>query len=792
MIKRIKAIENVGTFSNFKDGGTIQFEPLTFIYGLNSYGKSTLTDVFRSLSTQDPTILHNRKTIPSKYSNRQNIKISYQNVLEEKNISFEQNNWQLNDFEYDLQIFDSRFIDDNVFTGLNITRDNKLKITDFILGEENVKIALEIENLKKEKRILTGDQTRLKERNNEAISEYNISIVDFFRIKVDSDREDIETKIETLTNQKIKLLEKIKNADLIINKKEPLQTKPELEFIKFFEQINLLLKKSFAEINEQAFSKLSNHIESNFQKRDNEEEKWIKKGLFDYLKTTELKTSDCPFCGQRIEDFELIELYKKCFDESFQEFEENIKKELKTTINQIIEYNNSLTLNFKDNIIIFKEYLPIIDKQDYRQGLDVLELISKKLEKTFRNLKSVLNESISELKTIIEKKNKKPYEALPEYDYLNLLESNNDFIEVQENYFSKESDLIQKIRNFKLSLKNKEIKNRLEKTTAAVSKYKLQLLRLANDPVFQKLIEIKPQIKGYENDINMKTIELENSQKVFLQDYFGFISLFFRKFGSENFQIIKSISKTGYKPVISIHLKYKNEKISDKNISYVLSDSERRALALSIFWAKLITKTKTEKENTIIVLDDPAISFDDNRMLKTAGEIFNICNDFRQIIILTHYEKFLRKILKINNNTYRHKLLKINRNQNTSFLEEVKDEFIILTEHEKTFNKIATFISREHNEDISKILRPFLENEINLRFRKQIWDYKLENLQFKNIIDGLFENGVIKETTKDNIHSKFRIILNPEHHKLSEQNPEDIRNLAQDMMDFIYNDLGVN
>ncbi|NQV17822.1 MAG: AAA family ATPase [Armatimonadetes bacterium] len=792
MIKRIKEITNVGTFSNFKDGGKIQFESLTLIYGLNSFGKSTLTDIFRSISLKNNSILQNRKTIPSKYNDLQNIKISYYKDIEEKNIEFKNNNWQLNDYDYYLQIFDSRFINENVFTGLNITRENKVNITDFILGEENVKTALELADLKKEKRTMSGDHTRLKDRINEAIIEYHIDIKEFFRIKTDFKREEIKTKIESLTNQKLKLEEKIKNADSIIKKKEPVQSKTEINVIKLLDKINLLFKKSFDEINEEAFSKLSNHINNNFQKRDNDEEKWIEKGLFDYLKTEELEKTKCPFCGQRIEDIELIETYKKYFNESFKEFEENIKKELSSTLNQLIEENNRLKLSYKDNIIIFKEYLSIVDNQDFNQDLNELELISGKVENAFQNFKKVLNESVIELKAIIEKKNQKPYEAIPEYDYFNILQSETDYDEIQNDYLLKENNLIQQIKDFKLSLQNEEIKIELEKIIQEISKYTLLKLRIVNEPIFQKLIEVKAKIDDFGKKIIFKTIELEKNQELFLKNYFDLISLFFKKFGCKDYQITKSISKTGYKPVISIHLKYKNIKINEKNISYVLSDSERRALALSIFWAKLITKTKSEKENTIIILDDPVTSFDENRKLKTVGEIFNICNDFRQIIILTHYDNFLKKILESNNNKFKHRLLKINRNNNTSFLEEFKEESFILTEHEKAFNKIESFINRKHNEDISKNLRPFLENEIKLRFRKQILDNKLENLNLEKIIDGLYENKIFVENTKDYIHNNFRIILNPEHHTLSENNPEDIRTLAQDMMNFIYSDLRAN
>ena len=41
MIKKIRIIKQVGVFSNFDSGSDKEFDKLTFIYGLNTYGKST-------------------------------------------------------------------------------------------------------------------------------------------------------------------------------------------------------------------------------------------------------------------------------------------------------------------------------------------------------------------------------------------------------------------------------------------------------------------------------------------------------------------------------------------------------------------------------------------------------------------------------------------------------------------------------------------------------------------------------------------------------------------------------
>ena len=61
-IGRIKGIKNIGAFANFQNGSSLGFEKLTFIYGLNTYGKTTLADIFESLKSNNPEIIYSRKT----------------------------------------------------------------------------------------------------------------------------------------------------------------------------------------------------------------------------------------------------------------------------------------------------------------------------------------------------------------------------------------------------------------------------------------------------------------------------------------------------------------------------------------------------------------------------------------------------------------------------------------------------------------------------------------------------------------------------------------------------------
>lgn len=159
MIKRINSINNVGTFREFSNGGCIQFEQLTFIYGLNTKGKSTLTEILTSLNENEPSLITDRKSIPT-VDSYQSVRISIKpsQASGEVQCTFSNDVWtQFNSNEH-LHIFGSDFIHRNLFTGLAIERQNRENFTRFILGEQGVQLATQVAE---DKRLLRQKRSAL-------------------------------------------------------------------------------------------------------------------------------------------------------------------------------------------------------------------------------------------------------------------------------------------------------------------------------------------------------------------------------------------------------------------------------------------------------------------------------------------------------------------------------------------------------------------------------------------------------------------------------------------------------
>ena len=76
MLKRIQEIKCVGCFRDAVPS-RVQFERLTFIYGENCYGKSTLCDIFLSLSENAPSYIVDRESLPNPRNFNQRIQLNF-------------------------------------------------------------------------------------------------------------------------------------------------------------------------------------------------------------------------------------------------------------------------------------------------------------------------------------------------------------------------------------------------------------------------------------------------------------------------------------------------------------------------------------------------------------------------------------------------------------------------------------------------------------------------------------------------------------------------------------------
>src|SRR5450631_1004110 len=138
-IKKIVSLKNIGRFKSLAAMGDVGFKPLTLIYGPNAQGKTTLVGVLRSLATGDRAYVDERATLGA--ADRPEAAI----LLDGGLATFSNGAWSAT--ASDLDIFDSTFVNDNVFTGEHVGPEHRKNLYEVIVGASAVALAREIDRI---------------------------------------------------------------------------------------------------------------------------------------------------------------------------------------------------------------------------------------------------------------------------------------------------------------------------------------------------------------------------------------------------------------------------------------------------------------------------------------------------------------------------------------------------------------------------------------------------------------------------------------------------------------------
>ena len=476
--------------------------------------------------------------------------------------------------------------------------------------------------------------------------------------------------------------------------------------------------------------KFQEHVSNNFIHKDLAEN-WIKT-WFDNL---ENKNWNCIFCTQSLNNVQdIIQLYSSFFSIEYTNFIKNITHEL----HALQEYFNQ----FK---FIEKEKLQLI----YEKANKFTKYVNDdwtfqwKLDRFFQNIEGYKIEDLKnefiQIKTLIsekiDNKLKQPYIKQEKIETNKI----NNLFDVYIKLLSDFNALIIELRNnidiLKGSYDNlKNIRDEINELDERILKRKQIKFRIENDNKFKQYKEKKEIIEKLEQSIQDSEKKLRIDQSVYLEKYFQKINELFKKFWWSNFELKKSESNRWNKPIYFLELLFHGEKIEENNMKKVFSESDRRALALSIFWAKIELLEEEVKSKMIIILDDPVTSFDDNRTRNFIDYIKEKCNKVSQIIILVHYSKFLHDYYIFTQN--KPKILEL---QPQWTIREFDFEEFIKSDYMKMYDQIKKFISWWDKIEYW-YLRSFIEKLYAPIFTDILW---------KNIID------TIKQECNSYNHNNF-------------------------------------
>lgn len=681
MLKKFIQIRNVGKFKKYDTHGDVQFQELTLVFGDNGRGKTTLAAILRSLTENDPNHILERRTTGSDTP----IEVS---VLSERGRSnfIDEKEWD--HLLPDIEIFDSTFVNENIYSGNVVVHEHKKNLYYFVVGSTGVKLAEEIERLDLDSR-----------ENNNAIKDKKIDVeekiswkrpLDTFIALPEIDNIDAEIKKGKIQVKNLEEAEQIQNRGLLNSIKL-------LEFPK--SDFEVLLTRTIDDVARDAESRMKEHISSCM---DNHGETWIRDGL------TYMPHDDtCPFCGQELEGIELIRSYQDYFSKSYTELKTDLR-EMRGNIDDHFSQANLLAIQraFDENVVFIDAWQ------------ECVQIESSDLE--FKNFIDSWNNAHNTLIFLIEKKENQPLDKIFQEkeirDALNQVETLEKSASSYDSWASREN---QRIREFKRSIQTGDIniaKDQLDKLEATKERYSESVADLCND--YLSLIAKREQLQ---NEKEAARQELKDFADKFFEDCLSTINQYLEKFGT-GFRLDKmKPSFAGGKPSATYGLSLDDisvglgsaSTIGEPSFKSVLSDGDKNTLAFAFFLTKL--EHDQDIAHKIVVFDDPITSFGVSRKFSTQQEILKVFNKAKQVIVLSYDPHFLRMIW---NNAHKTKTLHIPRKGKGSSIEEWDIASDTQGDYYKSYFDLVSYLEKGEGDPrtIVKCIRPVLEGNLRVRF----------------------------------------------------------------------------
>ena len=687
MISKVEKIQSVGVYDQYQAHGDVSFNIFTYIYAENGAGKTTLSSILRSLSNNDVQPILKRQRIDSASP----IEIELKESLSNNPLIFRNNSWNRN--LDNIEVFDTFFVNENVYAGFDFTSDQRKKLYRFAIGNDGVKIAKLITRIKNRLAEINASKTAQGQLIS-ALTEGLLPIDDFCNLAKDPD---IDFKIQN------------KNHELLTARnQDSIRTHASFEQI---QEINLSLNYDIDAIGQQYISIVEQHLQKLNDCGLTDASLWIQKG---YLLKNE---GNCPFCNQPTNHLELIKGYNQYFNEQYTSLSSSLNH-LENAINKLniallISQLEDKLKGLSDNYAFWHTYIPdMLPLNEIQINTDTFVSIVGTLKNSIASKQINCTLSISD----------KPAVALQEY-----VEKLNDAIRLLNTQLL---DFNAKITTLKQSLRSV---GDIEKELKILN---LQKKRFEQD-VIDKCSKYRYLCRFSERLNTLSARKREEQQQIsqsILSSYGNAINHYLRDVFGTKFTI-EGTRNGGYRgrsnePTLDYTLKFNGHNISTNteevnSVKYTLSEGDKNTIAFSFFLAK-IHANSTELLNKIIVFDDPLSSLDLNRRNRTIEEIVSLRNRCAQVIVLSHNLHFL---IDLNNKksvkASEKKSLRIAYDAShacSSIVEyQIKQEWI--DKYHSAINAMTTYLanpSEDLKEDAINGIRISLETFLKLKFCQYI------------------------------------------------------------------------
>jgi len=681
VINCLRLLRNIGQFDSVPTGANFPLLRHVFVYAENGRGKTTLTAILRSLQTGDPIHVLERKRLPS---------VNAPHVVLECSggppaAMFQNGAW--NRTLPGIAIFDDRFVDENVCSGLDVASDHRQRLHELILGTQgvalNTDLAAAVRQIEEDNaRIRTAaNAIPLREREGLSVDEFC----------------DLPPRADI--NEAIIAEERSLAAS---QQAESVRTTPAFDFVNLpdfnFDEIATLLRRDLPMLEADALHRVQEHIATLGEGGEN----WVSQGM-SRIGEGEGR-HDCPFCAQPLAGSPLLGAYRVYFGEAY--------TALKGEISEFIlaaqrRHSGEVSTGFERSVRV------VIQREQFWGQFTQIAELTLDTASIVRDWQAAYREVAAALAA----KAQAPLEAFAlSADAIAAIELHQRNMNLVDTY------------NERLREANEGIavvKEGVGTANAGVLQANVARLKAVRA---RHSAAIVPLCDGYSNAKRAKnaTEQLRDTAKTALDQYRntafpGYqtaINIYLTRFNA-GFQVDRVTSTdTRGGPTCNYSLVINNshvavaggvERAGEPSFKTTLSAGDRNTLALAFFFASLDQDPALATK--IVVIDDPVSSLDEHRILATTQELRRFSQRVAQLIVLSHSKTFLCRLWEGTDSTSR-SALKIERDGTGSTLVAWDVRQDAITEHDRRHVLFLSYRANGPNgtsREVARSIRPHLE-----------------------------------------------------------------------------------
>jgi wobble nucleotide-excising tRNase len=615
MLEKFLKVSHLGRFHYLHVGPGTALSRCTLIFGENGWGKSTLADLLRAVSLHSTTIMMGRQALGA------GVSPSVALLFDKKPANFDDGKWS--GARPEVAVFDSAFINDNVFSGDIVERTHLTRQASLVLGDKGVLIARRIAEIDKEAEEIPASIKQAERAISTALRAINAADVriewfcglqpagDFKQEMADRQRE----------------LAIAEGYDKLRTAADPEDYPVPTSAADFATVLTTTIKHVSAD----ALGKVRAHIARHDRRTDDEgpsHEEWLVLGhSFE-------NDDDCPYCGQALNDRSLVSAYAAHFSEQFEELGDKARVFQQTCDRyRRGEYGNALRAIRTKNSRA-REAWKSLANEELPVERDITEAVAR-LENAADGWGKLFEQKLADLSSDV--------------PAARFAELSAEWSAAREEILAGNKALADTRAAMNLTRRNSAGAD-IPELKSAIGVLKVKALRA--DAKIIELVSEKAALEKKRNDIANQKKGLRDE----LKTHAGTITTTLQKRINHFLDRLNAGFAVEYQlpdfkgkePAASYHYVINKTAVQAKSsingdepsFRNTLSAGDKSTLALALFLATV--NDRPNLADTIVVLDDPFTSLDEFRRTFTANEIFKLSKRAKQVIVFSHDKSFLR------------------------------------------------------------------------------------------------------------------------------------------------------